>query len=177
MNPTELDARRERASRCNTLIRVIASVGRRFFHHSGRVARIEVDDRGRVWWHDEYSGKRIYTHQAEFRMWRGFTHGGTCLALVRDMRDYITRKRWAMAPGRFDIGPSWCRDRWGYGEHGMAVVYAAAQMLGVTPPGNNTWPSWVTDAAVAEAHLRVSTNDETLAALDAKPGNGREVGQ
>lgn len=84
--------RRERAEHANQLIRVIADHGRRFFWSElhQRYASIEVDAGGRVWFIDDYSGKRIYTHWTPFgNKWRGFTHGGTLRSLVEKMRDYI----------------------------------------------------------------------------------------
>ena len=82
-------ARRERLAKANKAIEIIASYGRRFFYDrkTDRVARIEMDERGRLWWIDEYSGKRIYMHYDG--RWRGFTHGGTMRNLARHMKDYI----------------------------------------------------------------------------------------
>lgn len=68
-------AKAARVAAANELIAVIAGCGRRFFHHQGRVARLERDARGRVWFVSEWSGKRQYTHYPG--QWRRFAHGGT----------------------------------------------------------------------------------------------------
>lgn len=84
--------RSARAEHANQLIRVIADHGRRFFWNEGRqrYASIEVDERGKVWFVDDYSGRRIYTHKTTFgNGWMGFSHGGTLRSLVEKMRDYI----------------------------------------------------------------------------------------
>jgi hypothetical protein len=38
-----------RLEKANALLRVIAGCGRRFFEHQGRVGRLELDGRGRLW--------------------------------------------------------------------------------------------------------------------------------
>lgn len=104
-----------RLAEANEFIAVIAAHGRRFFHHKGVVAYFELDDRGKIWFHNEWTGKRIYTHQKGG--WNGFHHGGTLLDLCKALRDYI------MGRGEFPARaagpwPEWvCQgDLWGYGE-------------------------------------------------------------
>ncbi|MNV86395.1 hypothetical protein D3C71_1804260 [compost metagenome] len=123
-------ARQERVEHANALIQVIAAHGRRFFYRgeSGRVARVELDPRGRVWWVDDYTGKRIYTHHTPFgNRWRGFSHGGTLRALAEAIRDYITTgtrmHRGHIAP------PMSYGDLWGYGPEAAAAVQVAAFAL------------------------------------------------
>lgn len=146
MTPTNLCARRDRANTCNVLLAVISTVGRRFFHYDGRVARFEVDDDGRVWLHDEYTEKRIYTHRPKHGHWRGFNHGGTFQYLVAEMRDFVTGKTYAVSSGRFSIGPEWAHDPWGYGADDMGVVYAAAHYLDISTH-HGPLPAWVTTDA------------------------------
>ena len=51
---------------------------------------MEVDHRGKVWIIDDYSGKRVFTHETVWGgRWRGFSHGGTLRSLVEAFRDYI----------------------------------------------------------------------------------------
>lgn len=122
----------DRLAHANALIKVISDHGRRFFwdKDSQRIARLEVDARGRVWWIDDYREARVYTHRATFgNDWRGFSHGGTLRALVEDMRDYISKgqciARWKIAPERL------CSDGdiWGYGPHAAGAVRVAAFAL------------------------------------------------
>lgn len=93
---------------------------------------MEVDYRGRVWFVDAYSGKRIYTHYNG--EWRGFTNGGTMRSLVNLLRDFIMdgepRNTSLLGPW-----PDWyCDgDLWGYGD-AMTEVREAATRLGVITP-------------------------------------------
>lgn len=78
--------------RPHQVIRIIADQGRRFFYSQAvnRYASMEIDPRGKVWLIDNYSGKRIFTHNTVWGgKWRGFSHGGTLKDLVKDFRDYI----------------------------------------------------------------------------------------
>lgn len=122
-----IDERRYRAEKINVLIAAIASCGRRFFHHQGNIARMEVDERGRVWWVDHYSGKQVYTH----RQWlgRGFTSGGTLNRLVCAFRDYIMTGA-PVKRGHFGPWPEWIcdGDPWGYGEDMEKVRVAAKEV-------------------------------------------------
>lgn len=104
----------ERVEQVNKMIKTIANCGRRFFYHDGRYARIEVDSRGKIWWIDDYTEKRIYTHYRY--QWRNFSNGGTLRDLVIAFRDYISKE--APIPARsFGPWPDWiCNgDLWGYG--------------------------------------------------------------
>ncbi|MGX6999856.1 hypothetical protein [Caballeronia sp. KNU42] len=129
--------RQQRVEHANALIRVISDHGRRFFYNetANRIARIEIDGRGRVWFIDDYKGSRIYTHATVFgNHWRGFSHGGTLRSLVESMRDYImTGKqigRWRIATERsFTDG-----DIWGYGPDAAKAVRAAAFELPIMAP-------------------------------------------
>ena len=110
-----MTTKQERVEHANALIRAISSHGRRFFYdrEHDRIARMEVDANGKVWFIDDYSGKRIYTHYRYH--WSGFSHGGTLRDLVIAMRDYIrvgTKiPRGYIAPAR-----QWTDgDVWGYG--------------------------------------------------------------
>ena len=86
-----LAKRRERAEKVNEWIRFIADRGRHFFKYEDRYAHIEVDDRGRVWWVDEYTQKRIYTHYKG--RWDNFSNGGTLKDFVGFLRDLVKNDR------------------------------------------------------------------------------------
>lgn len=130
----------ERVEHANQLILAIASHGRRFFYHAAanRYARIECDPRGRVWFVDDYTQKRVYTHDKG--RWRGFTHGGTLRGLVERMRDYITTG-WQLPRGV--IAPSYAGNRsdniWGYSADAAAAVREAAFALPIMAPA--PWPA------------------------------------
>lgn len=122
----------ERVEHANNLIRAIASHGRRFFYHAdgNRYAKLELDARGRVWFVDDYTQKRVYTHDTRGR-WRGFTHGGTLRSLVERMRDYITTgwqlPRGVIAPPY--LGGDADGNVWGYEREAAAAVREAAFAL------------------------------------------------
>ena len=123
--PLAQDTREQRCLVANEFIRVIARHGRQFFRHpvirnpqtvdDYRVAWFQLDGRGRLWFHDAFSEKRIYTHR-EGR-WRGFTNGGTLLGLVKLLRDYILGRHelpmGALGPWPKDVCGG---DLWGYGD-------------------------------------------------------------
>lgn len=121
----------ERLKAANELLVVIASCGRRFFYSSrfDRTATMERDERGRIWFHDEYTGKRIHTHYRG--EWRGFTNGGTLQALVIALRDFIVCGRTVNAR-QFGPWSDWLcgGDLWGYGAD-MEQVRSAARRLGI----------------------------------------------
>jgi len=124
-----METKQERADKVNELIKVIGDCGRHFFKYQDRYAKAEIDHRGRVWWIDDYTQKRIYTHYP-YR-WRGFSHGGTLQDLVKRFRDYITKGE-AVPSSRLGPWPDhYCNgDLWGYGGD-MERVREAANSLGL----------------------------------------------
>jgi hypothetical protein len=125
--------KQDRAEIANKIIRIIASHGRRFYsmnsdrrvplpESENRISRFEVDRRGRVWFIDKYTQKRIYV---AYEYWkRGFSDGGTLRDVVVMLRDYITGKRPEVQMGRFGPYPEWAcgGDPWGYGREEMALM-------------------------------------------------------
>lgn len=77
----------ERVDHINQLIKIIASYGRKFFDHKGTIATMEKDAKGKVWFVDEYTRRRIYV--AYKGLWKGFNHGGTLRNLVEEFYRYI----------------------------------------------------------------------------------------
>lgn len=122
-----------RLDAANELIAFISTCGRRFFSHQGRCAYLERDARGRIWWHDAYSGKRVYTHY-RWR-WRGFTQGGTMKRLVEQLCDFVVHGR-QLHPRTFGPWPDWLRSDmsegpWAYGAGNMRMVRDLASRLGI----------------------------------------------
>ena len=122
----------ERTQHANDLIKVISQHGRRFFWNekAQRTASLELDARGRVWFIDDYSGKRIYIHPVGSREgWRSFSHGGTLRSLIEAMRDYITHDTRLhpeyIAPERMTPGSN----IWGYSTEAAKAVREAAYTL------------------------------------------------
>jgi hypothetical protein len=137
--PTEnkLAAKRQRCEQVNQAIQIIASHGRQFFLCQSKqaYASMQVDDRGRVWFIDDYSQKRIYTHPTPWGgRWKGFSHGGTLKGLVERFRDYIcTGKQINSAY----LGLQRSLDEsniWGYDADSMQAVREQAGLLPVFRP-------------------------------------------
>lgn len=123
----------QRAEHVNQVIKIIADHGRRFFYSQtvDRYAIMEVDQRGMVWYIDNYTGKRIFTHETVWGgKWRGFSHGGTLKDLIKKFRDYI-RTGEPLHPGY--LGPERFNDSnvWGYEEDAMKAVRELAGPLPV----------------------------------------------
>lgn len=119
-------ARMNRVGHANELIKAISDHGRRFFwnERDKRVARLELDQRGKVWWVDDYRGTRVCTEKiggCEHR-WHGFSHGGTLKQLVQMMREYIKTGE------RIYIGYI-ALDCWGYDDQAAAALRLDAQGL------------------------------------------------
>ncbi len=133
-------SKQQRAEQVNEAIKIIGSHGRRFFYSENhdRFARMEVDARGKVWFIDDYTGKRVYTHKTGFGgRWRGFSHGGTLRSLIEAFRDYISHGK-PLHPGY--LGPQRLSDSniWGYQEEDMQKVRETA---GALPVFGNSSPT------------------------------------
>ena len=114
----------ERLEHANAMLVSISKYGRRFFHHDGRVTRLEFDKRGRVWCIDKYAGKRIYTHRTSMiSRWKGFSDGGTLRALMEYARDYVIHGK-PIRGSLFGPWPEWVcgGDLWGYGKAEMQLL-------------------------------------------------------
>lgn len=144
---TLINPKVDRAELCNALLITIGDCGRRFFWHNPRAYGDKVSppryaffsvDRGRVYFTDDYSQKRIYTHWTRDE-WRGFSHGGTLRDLVIALRDFI-RTGEPIKPGYLGPWPAYIcdGDLWGYGAD-MAKVRQAAVEHGVVKPKDPTW--------------------------------------
>jgi len=124
----------ERLAQANRLLLIISQHGRQFFRNKkdGRIAQFEVDDRGRIWFIDDYKGARIYTHKTGYghNPWKGFSHGGTLQCLAKALCSWIgngeTLHREFIAPTRSMGGLG---DIWGYGTEACAATRAEAFKL------------------------------------------------
>ncbi|CAI8893764.1 MULTISPECIES: hypothetical protein [Pseudomonas syringae group] len=125
--------KRQRCEQVNQVIKIIGDNGRRFFFSESkqRYAKLEVDQRGKVWLIDDYTGKRVFTPPTTWGgRWKGFSHGGTLKDLIERFRDYICEGKqmplgW-LGPERFDDS-----NIWGYEEQSMKAVRDQAGALPV----------------------------------------------
>ena len=120
--------KQERMDVANEFIRIVASYGRRFFSYSGRIGRFELGSRGHIYWRDEYTQKRIYTHY--LYDWRGFSNGGTMRGLVIALREFIAG-RGSLPLGALGPWPNYVcgGDLWGYGADEMEQVRAKCRAM------------------------------------------------
>ena len=124
----------KRLENVNRFLREIGDRGRRFFYNDkfDRYAHMEMDARGRVWFVDDFSGVRIYTHHRN-RLWRGFSHGGTLRSLVERLCDHV-KKGVQLNPRYFDLRPwSVSGHPWGYPHEDYPQLKAAGVRLGIIP--------------------------------------------
>lgn len=133
--PTEnkLALKRQRAEQVNQVIRIITDHGRQFFYRQtvNRYANMEVDHRSKVWFIDDYSGTRIFTHETVWGgKWRGFSHGGTLRDLVKELG--ITSALVNHSTPDY-LGPERIDDSniWGYDEEAMKAVRKQVSALPV----------------------------------------------
>ena len=126
-------AREERVKHANDLIRVISDHGRRFFFNqtSNRVARIEMDNNGKLFWIDDYRGTRVYMDKVGGyeTAWRGFSHGGTLKDLARKMRHYIRTGEQIHVAYICMSNMAEDSDVWGYGKEASKATRHAAAAL------------------------------------------------
>jgi hypothetical protein len=119
---TKREDQEKRIEKVNQLVAVIAGCGRRFLSYGEKKMIFSLDEKGRVWLCDPFSGKRIYTHREG--QWDGFSEGGTMRDLCIAFRDFIIDG----APLLWIGGDG---DLWGYGLEDMQKIRKAAQDLGV----------------------------------------------
>lgn len=117
-----------RVEKINQFIETIASCGRKFFTHNGVVSHLELSDHGRIYFHDYYTHKRIYTHRKYCR-WKGFTSGGTLKSLIEALRDFALKGH-VLRAEYFYHGQEH-HHVWGYDNDAMKIVHDKAIELGI----------------------------------------------
>ena len=127
-------AKQDRLAKANELIETIAGCGRHFFLGKDRTACLELDRRGRVWFVDDYTKRRIYTHYAG--RWRGFSHGGTLKDFIGSLRDYVVKGRQISIFYFVDSQPGLYPHHWGYGKD-VSILQNKAIELGIAPEVSN----------------------------------------
>ncbi|MDE1465652.1 hypothetical protein [Spartinivicinus poritis] len=130
--------KQQRLEAVNELIKVIASSGRCFFSENADksnkvenpfISTMEIDERGKIWYIDHYTRKRIYTHNDHD--WNYFTHGGTLKRLVAFFRNHISKGAQIRADYFDPNGSFWGEQHpWAYGDD-ILIVKEAALRLGI----------------------------------------------
>lgn len=81
--------KQERLELANQVIAEIAKRGCKFFAYQGRVGRLEIDHRGRIWYINPESQNKIYTHNGDKEEWRNFGEGWTLQQVICRLRDFV----------------------------------------------------------------------------------------
>jgi len=84
--------KQERLDLANQVILAIAKHGREIFRHKDRIARLEIDNLGRIWFVDDYTQKKIYTHYRGRWNYR-FSYGYSTQQLVQEFADFVQTGR------------------------------------------------------------------------------------
>lgn len=122
----------DRLKAANEFIQIIAGCGHQYFLHksSGIIARLDLDPEGKVWITDEYTLKRVNTHNKND--WPGFNHGGGLRAFIQSIRDFIVSGSTIRAiyftpakPGERE------NNYWGYEDEALLIVREAGLRLGL----------------------------------------------
>ena len=130
------DGWQSRLDLSNSIIRVMASFGRRFFsENSDRrspvdnpfIAHFMVDRVRELWFVDRYTRKPILVRHTD---WPGFSDGGTLRQIIRHLAAHIGKAD-PINPRHFGPFPEWqCGgDLWGYGDDMPKVTEAVAAIL------------------------------------------------
>lgn len=127
----KIEERRKRVKIANDFINVIGLCGRNFFTYKGSISKLEVDDRGRIWYIDRYSLSKIYLHYPYWKANRKISVGGTLTDLIGGLKDFVFDGS-QINPPFFGPWPDWmCSgDLWGY-EDDMEIVRRAAYKMGI----------------------------------------------
>lgn len=134
-----------RLETANSIIRVMASHGRRFFSQDADcqermpnpfIAHFTVDRNGELWFTDSYTQK---PNLVRHREWPHFHNGGTLLAIAKMLGEHIS-KAFPVNNNFFMRSPKWVcdGDPWGYGEEMINVEQEVCALLKVSTEATNT---------------------------------------
>lgn len=115
--------KKERLELANQVIAEIAKRGRRFFEHKGRIARLEIDQRGRIWYINPQSQKKIYTHYKY--EWRNFNGGWTLQQVICRLRDFVRDGHCTINIYRLGFEPH----TWGYPIEDLLPIWQLAKPM------------------------------------------------
>lgn len=123
---SETGKKQYRVAMANRFIGVIGSYGRKFLEKDGRFDVLYLNDRGHIYYNQAWNDAHIFVGRLPpHGRWRGFTHGGTLMSLVKMLVQFVrTGKK---------LHPHYFSDHWGYGDD-MPKVINEGKALGVIEP-------------------------------------------
>lgn len=139
MKSAERKARYARLEKANDFIDRIATCGRKFLSNGLVVGHFQFDDRGRLWYVDQYANW-IWCHGTGPQFSRKFQDGGTMRTIVWRLSRYILNG-WQLEYKHLYF-PKWASDGdvWDYGED-MEKVRQKAKDLDLLLPAGSP-PPW-----------------------------------
>lgn len=106
--------KQQRVEKIRLLIEEIAATGRKFFRIEGRLAAIGFDEKGLLWWTDEWDQKRCCISRGKWSDWGNKIHHGSGLRMfIQYVRDFILKENHI---------PDSCFDHWGYESEIQKVI-------------------------------------------------------
>lgn len=118
----------KRLNKINELVKVIASIDRKFFSYTDketkqeRIGKFEFQG-SKLFWIDEYQESRVYPYG--YGNPSSFSHGGTLWGLIQDFRAWIIGNDHESS----SRGGLYCT-HWGYTSEGMEKVREKAKEIG-----------------------------------------------
>lgn len=128
----ETEGKLKRIEIVNKIIEAIATRGRNFFAHQGKIATISIDEKGQLWYNCEYVSPTSKTNRDRFCLSitnpydHQWYHGGTLKALVLDFVDFIIIGEYSNH--NHGYGGLYC-EHWGYSEKEMKEIQTIAKEL------------------------------------------------
>jgi hypothetical protein len=123
-----MQTKEDRLKIINQLILEISKMSRGFFYSKSKNKTAEmILEKGRVFFVDDYSGKKIYAYNTVYNTHRGFSHGGTIWGLINDFREFIVTG--GETDGNNGYGGLYCT-HWGVPEEEMKQLRQKARELG-----------------------------------------------
>lgn len=122
------NTKQERLEAVNQLMKEIGSRSHRSFYNAthNRYAEMVIENH-RIYFVDDYTGKKVYAYNTVQNNRKGFSHGGTFWALVNDFREFIATG--TCTDGNNGYGGLYC-PHWGYPKEDMIAIRKLALQVG-----------------------------------------------
>lgn len=129
----------ERMNNINKLMELIGSLDSGFFKTSNGLDMF-VERKTTVKYLNGYTNKVLTVPNNDFREIKGFNHGGTLTALIKDFKEFIITGK--ITNGKNGYGGLYCR-AWGYSIKNMDKIIAFAKEIGYLRPDSESYSSYM----------------------------------